>query len=97
MILVAGLPHNNFEWKSHCLEHQPLRFFGYKDQCWLNFKTPMDALAFMENTRFKTFQESRLGILAAHMASPEDFEQFATSFLQWVIKREHASFYDIKP
>jgi len=97
MIIVSGLPHNDTEWKRHCLRSNPLRFFGYKDKCWLNFATPMDALDFAKGTRTETPQNTSLSFLAAHMASPKEFDQFALNFWQWATRHELASFYDIKP
>ena len=94
MIIVSGVPHNNFEWRYHCLRHYPLRFFGYKDKCWVNFATPMEALDFARNTRAKIFQDNSLAILAAHMTSPEDFDEFTLKFSQWAARHDVASFYD---
>ncbi len=97
MAIVSGLPHNDTEWKNHCFRSNPLRFFGYKDKCWLNFATPMDALDFVRGTRTKTLQNTPLDILAAHMTSPTEFDQFALNFWHWATRHELASFYDIKP
>jgi len=97
MAIVSGLPHNDFEWKSYCMRFEPLRFFGYKDKCWLNFATPMDALTFARSTRRETFQNKSLALTAAHIPSPVEFDKFALSFWHWATRHELALFYDIKP